>query len=78
MDVETLRLWALRVMGSLPLRCRCAFVVVAVYMFSKVLCIVILYSKYTVALTFENFYRKLYVCSRATRGGGWTCDRLLY
>jgi len=29
MDVETLRLWALRVMGSLPLRCRCAFVVVS-------------------------------------------------
>lgn len=27
MDVETQRLWALRVMGSLPLRCRCAFVV---------------------------------------------------
>jgi len=28
MDLATLRLWALRVMGSLPLRCRCAFVVV--------------------------------------------------
>ena len=28
MDVDSLRLWALRVMGSLPLRCRCAFVVV--------------------------------------------------
>ncbi|EKX40012.1 hypothetical protein GUITHDRAFT_164819 [Guillardia theta CCMP2712] len=28
MDLSSLRLWALRVMGSLPLRCRCAFVVV--------------------------------------------------
>jgi hypothetical protein len=28
MDLESMRLWALRVMGSLPLRCRCAFVVV--------------------------------------------------
>ena len=28
MDLDTMRLWALRVMGSLPLRCRCAFVVV--------------------------------------------------
>lgn len=28
MEVVTQRLWALRVMGSLPLRCRCAFVVV--------------------------------------------------
>jgi hypothetical protein len=28
MDLVTLRLWALRVMGSLPLRCRCNFYVV--------------------------------------------------
>lgn len=28
MDLKSMRLWALRVMGSLPLRCRCAFVVV--------------------------------------------------
>ena len=34
MEVESQRLWALRVMGSLPLRCRCAFVVV-----NEVICV---------------------------------------